>query len=437
MNERAKAIIFVGFKFKKEAILAARELGFAPLLVTENSPTVPEGLFAEIFHLPLHDTEKVDTFCTQVRKRFLIKSVVTNYDDFVVQRSFLATKLGIPAPSLYSACCARNKVMQRHAFNFLRENIPNRIVKSEKATLRAFRALGGDVYLKAISGVKSQFVTRVRSESELHAAFAQLDRKNLDLDPGLYDAFSFFNLQFHYPDPHKTFLVEKTVTGQQLAVLSLMGSHDIWHAPSVADIYSAQDLGRDDTFLAFRILPSKHPATLVRKIHDVTSTAIHVLGMKNAAFHSEFLLTETGDLKIVEINGRVGGYRPTMYREAYGIDVSKLFIQATLNRKISARGRRRKFVSLMEIFPDRDGIFHSVSGWDTVQHDPDISYIRAQAKPGESVGQAKSGHRPVLVFLISGKTYEQVYARSVELQGKLKVQLHEKKAELPQKSSLG
>lgn len=419
--KRPIAILFVEFKHKKEFIFAAQKLGYKTILVTEKNKA-PSGLFDNTFEIPFHDGDRIDSLCQDLKSRYILKSVLTNYDEFVVQRSYFSEKLNIPAPSLYSACCTRNKVMQRHCFNFLKENIPNRLVKSQKAAFRAFRSLGSDVYMKSISGVKSQFVSHITTEEELNDAYETFQKADLSLSKNLYEDFTFFNLQFHYPDPKKTILLEKSVYGHQISVASFFGSSDVKHAPSVVDIYTAKDIGRDDSFLAFRILPSKHSGDFIQKAHNLSEISGKVLGLPNTAVHSEFLITETGDLKIIEINARMGGYRALMYEEAFGIDLPQLFIKSVTNKSYSLQKKKPKqYVSLVEIFPSNDGILESIEGISLLKNDPEVVHIREQGKKGDSVGKGKNGFRPVLVFLVTGKTYQEVYEKSLHYQKELKI----------------
>ncbi len=424
MKKREKAVIFVEFKSKLDLPQSIRKSGFKTILFTSKVAPGASDLFDEIFECDLKNSKKLEASAIDLKERYLVKSVITNYDNFVVPCAYLAELFNVPATSLYSACCTRNKIMQRHALGFLKENIPYRIVKSEKSAQRAAKTLGGDVFLKAISGIKGHGVFHARDEEDIREAFGYFSNLNLSLEPELHEDFSFFDLQFHYPNPQKTFLVEKAIYGEQVSSLSIVGNHHIWQAPSLVDIYSAKSIGKDDSFLAFRILPSKREPEMVKKIQGIEKTAIRVLGLKLSATHSEFLLTEKGEIKIVELNSRIGGYRPLMYREVYGIEITDAFAKSVaLGEDLDIVESPQKYVSLMEIFPEKDGELVSIPMLETLKNDPSISHIREQAKGGDKVGKSQNGHRPVLVFLISGKTYTEVYEKSLALQQDIKVEV--------------
>ena len=76
-----------------------------------------------------------------------------------------------------------------------------------------------------------------------------------------------------------------------------------------------------------------------------------------------------------------------------------------------------------EIFPEKKGRLDKITNFDILKSDPAISHIKESFKEGDLVGLAKKGFQPVLVFLVSGKTYEEVYQKSLDYQKKLQVKL--------------
>lgn len=413
MKNTSPTLLLVEFQHKTSFIETAQKIGYQTILITEKKEKDLPPLFHKVYTVDFHDSLQIDHICEQIKKNYDLKAVITNYDEFVVQRSYLAEKLELPAPSLYSACCTRNKVMQRHCFNFLKENIPNRLVKSEKSAIRSFHSLGKDVYLKSISGIKSQFISHVKTEKELLEAYQNFQKADLSLTNRLYDDFSFFDLQFHYPDPKKTCLIEKNITGRQISVASFCGSYDITHAPSVCDIYTAGDIGQDDSYLAFRILPSQHDESLIQKAHNLSTMCSRVLGLRHTALHSEFFLTEQNELKIIEVNARIGGYRSFMYRESYDINIEELFLSKLTAHPYEINPKNKNYVSLVELFPRQEGVLKSSPVLEKILTSPEIIWKKQNLFLGQKIGPAKKGFRPILAFLIKGKTYEEVKEKSI------------------------
>lgn len=418
---RDKAIIFIGFRHKVDSVYAAKKAGYKVILLTRQ--TIPKAVphFDEIFEEDILDVEVLKKLIPQIRKKYIVKGVVSNYEQFVVQRSFFAERFGIPTCSVYSACCTRNKAMQRHALAFMKENIDYSVVKNLRQALSSLKKLDGKVFLKSIAGIKSRLVFPINSPEQMKEAFSIIKSTKENIDQDLYDDYEYCDFNFKYPSPKENFIIEKAEYGQQITVASLIGNHKIWHAPSICDVYTAASLGRDDTFLAFRILPSKMSKDIKLKAKTATQTASRILGLKNCSVHAEFILRDDGEVKLIELASRMGGYRSQMYKEAYGIELNQMLIQAVIGKDVKTRKKAEKFVSVMEIFAQEEGPLKEIKNLEKLEKDPQVKNIKKTVKEGVRVGLAKNGFKSVLTFLIVGDSYEEVENKSREYQDLLKV----------------
>lgn len=419
------AILFVEYQRRQDTIRAAKKAGYAAILLTQNDPDPALlEIFEEVITVQLDERENIDRIAIALKDQYDIKGILSNYEHFVVQRSYLAEIFGIPSSSVYSACCTRNKVLQRQALGMLEENIDYQMVRSVREAEEAYQAFDHDMYLKSIAGVKSCFVEHIQDEDHLKSTWQDFEQSHLQLDDHLFNDFSFLDFDFPYPDPKKVMLAEKAYHGQQIAVASLVGAHETWHAGSPTDVYTARDMGRDDSFLAFRILPSRLDQHLQKKASEAVEKVIQVLGLQNCGIHAEMIVTDEGDVKIIEVASRLGGYRPYMYQKVYGVDLCTLLIHAVTNTSVFPRSREAQcVVSMMEIFPEKEGIFQKIEGLAALEEDENIDRLSVKSKPGERVGPAKRGYSPVLTFAILGKNYQEVYEKSLHYQKTLQVSL--------------
>lgn len=420
---KPKALIFIGFREKTDSIIAAKEAKYKTILLTRHASEKAKELFDEIIEDNILDVEVLKKITPHLRKTYRIKGIISNYEHYVVHRSFFAEEFGIPSCSIYSACCTRNKAMQRHALDHMKENIGYAIVRNLKQALRAYKKLGGDVYLKSIAGIKSRFIFHIKDEKMMKKAFESITKSLKKMDKDLYDDYSCCDFNFYYPDPTSTFLVEKAEQGEQITVATLIDNHKIWHAPSVCDVYTAASLGKNDSFLAYRILPSKHPKEIIKKAKKVAATACRILGLKNCSIHTELILRNDRTLKVIELASRMGGYRARMYKEAYEIDLNNILIKAVIGKETKTRKKAKKYISMIEIFPTKKGKFEKIENIKMLKNDPNANMIKEKAQKGDKVGLAKNGFEPVLSFHITGKTYKEVQEKSIEYQKNLKVKL--------------
>lgn len=417
---KPKTIIFIGFRHKKNSIQTAKEEGFKVVLLTRKTFEEAKGLFDEIIEGDLLNNEFIEKIIPILKQKYLVKGIVSNYEHYVVTRSYLAERFSIPSSTVYSAACTRNKVLQRHALKFMKENIDSISVKTEKEALDAFKKLDKNVFIKSIAGIKSIHVFHCKTKLDIKKAFKALSKNINKIDLDLYDDYKLCNFDFEYPSPRNTFIVEKAAEGQQVSTVTLAGNYNIWSPPSVLDIYPASELGFKDSFLAFRILPSKLPSDIILKAKRATIAAVRILGMRHSAVHTELMVDKDNEIKIIETASRMGGYRETMYRNAYGIELSKLLVKSIIGKDIKLSMNPLKkplaYVSMMEIYAKKEGLFKGIKNIDLVTNDSNINNIEILPKTGDNVGPAKFGFWPCLRFLIKGKIYEEVYEKSIKLQ---------------------
>jgi len=423
MQRKPKALIFIGFRSKRKSILSAREEGYKTILLTRKILPGAKKLFNLIIEDNILDEEVIKKIIPLIKKKYRVKGIISNYEHYVVARSYLAWYFSIPSTTVYGACCSRNKAMQRHALKYMKENIDFRTIKTEQEAIKAFNKLGKDVFLKAIAGIKSRFIFHITSLPDLKKAFQTIKKNISDIDEDLYNDYNYCDFNFKYPNPKSTFLIEKAETGSQITTLALASKHTIWHAPSACDVYTAKDIGIDDSYLAFRILPSNKPKEAIKAAKKTTETAIRILGLQYCPAHSEMIYTKDKQIKMIEIASRMGGYRPRMYKEAYGLNVNKLLVSSIIGKEIKTRKRPIKYVSLNEIFPKKEGLFQSIHNLQELQQDKNIKDIKVQVQEDEMVGPAKINYAPVLQFLVFGSTYNQVYEKSLYYQKNLTINL--------------
>jgi hypothetical protein len=68
------------------------------------------------------------------------------------------------------------------------------------------------------------------------------------------------------------------------------------------------------------------------KLNTFLEKSVKACSIKNTFIHHEFKLTSSGELKTIEMNGRIGWYRLEMYKKAYNLDL----IEFLFNKKIKA-----------------------------------------------------------------------------------------------------
>ena len=132
MIKKPKALIFIGFRHKKGSIITAKEEGYKTILLTRYVPKDAKALFDLIIEDNILDPNVITKkIIPKIKENYKIKGIISNYEHYVVSRSYIAEFFNVPSTTVYGACCSRNKAMQRHALKFMEENIKYKIIKTE------------------------------------------------------------------------------------------------------------------------------------------------------------------------------------------------------------------------------------------------------------------------------------------------------------------
>ncbi|MGW5052576.1 ATP-grasp domain-containing protein [Actinokineospora sp. NPDC004072] len=80
--------------------------------------------------------------------------------------------------------------------------------------------------------------------------------------------------------------------------------------------------------------PARLSAAEIAEIELLTTRAIEALGVQTGILHTEVKLTEDGP-RIIEVNGRVGGYIPELAQHAAGIDLVQVGASLALGEQVA------------------------------------------------------------------------------------------------------
>jgi glutathione synthase/RimK-type ligase-like ATP-grasp enzyme len=201
-------------------------------------------------------------------------------------------------------------------------------------------------------------------------------------------------------------IVEEYLTGDYYSIDAyVMGPGEIFFCPPVAYV-SAKQLGIDDFFLYKRFLPTKLTPIEIATANEVTAKAINALGLTHTSTHVELILTEDG-WKIIELGPRIGNFRDSMYRQAFGIEHALNDLRIRLGHKPNISSTAREYCVAYRIYPSKEGTLRGIRGLDYLQRHPALYSIRFIVEPGSQARFAKNGGHALVEFVLSSKDKKQ------------------------------
>ena len=161
------------------------------------------------------------------------------------------------------------------------------------------------------------------------------------------------------------------------------------------------------------VIPSDFAPSLVEATLDVATQAISSLGVRTGCLHTEIKLTTTG-LRVIEVNGRLGGFVPEVLAlAAPGVDLYEISQRVALGEQLTFAD---------PVATDRIGYVvvgqpplwahrvAGVEGLDRLAEFPGVSSVFLSRQPGDEVDWRKGSHEYVFSVLGAACNYEGVLA---------------------------
>ncbi|GLW74743.1 hypothetical protein Kpho02_70400 [Kitasatospora phosalacinea] len=132
------------------------------------------------------------------------------------------------------------------------------------------------------------------------------------------------------------------------------------------------------------------PATLTEEaaaeVLALEAAAVRALGIRHGITHTEIKLTAGGP-RIIEVNGRLGGYVPEILRRATGINLVRTALEVALGKEPRIPAARHRGVTYQFFLtpPAVAGTLTSVDGVAELAELPGVRNVETHAEPGRLV----------------------------------------------------
>lgn len=185
-------------------------------------------------------------------------------------------------------------------------------------------------------------------------------------------------------------IIEEFITGTQFSVDSYVDyAGNIVHTPPCRQIIS-HDLGDDDFETLYSELPSGLSDIDEKKLFDAVDKAIKAMKIVATPTHTEVKIDDQGNVKIVEVNVRTGGYRESMLHQSYGFNHIKNAINCYLNEPYEIKTKFLKYSACPQFWAESEGSLVGVDGQEEMRKlESFISFTKI--KNGIEVGPVDLG----------------------------------------------
>ncbi|MDQ2738003.1 MAG: ATP-grasp domain-containing protein, partial [Actinomycetota bacterium] len=156
------------------------------------------------------------------------------------------------------------------------------------------------------------------------------------------------------------------------------------------------------------------PATLGteqgHQVLELAGATLRALGVQTGAAHTEIKLTAEG-LRVIEVNGRIGGGVPEMLRLAAGVDIIKLTMRAALGWEPEAPGLPATTGVAYRFFyqpPESARRLTAIDGLDRLKLMPGVESVYLHHPPGTALDPGHGTRTYLFAVVGSAADYDGV-----------------------------
>ncbi|WP_199511422.1 ATP-grasp domain-containing protein [Nucisporomicrobium flavum] len=241
------------------------------------------------------------------------EGITTFAEDCIQRTSRIAALLGLPYHDEPTARLLTDKHLQREALNLaLRAATPATVVRTRADLAPAAAAVGFPLVAKPLTGSASAFTYRCDSVADLELRLGDA----LDRGDGAAWAVEALLTPGHHPAGD--FLADY-VSVESLAVGSVVRHLAITDKLPLARPFRETGM----------VSPTALPPGVQADVLTLAGDAVRALGVRHGLTHTEVKLTPDGP-RIIEVNGRLGGFVARLIDRASGLDLVRLGLLAAL-----------------------------------------------------------------------------------------------------------
>lgn len=276
----AKKLAILGASYLQLPLVQkAKELGLQTICFAWENGAVCKDICDKFYPISITDKKEILEKC-KAEKINGITSIAT--DVAVPTMSFVAEEMGLVGNSVHSAALCTNKYIMREAFYQNELPVPRFLIISNPDGINLIDKLKYPLIVKPVDRSGSLGITMINDYEQLSQA----------IDYALKESFN------------NQAIIEEFILGKEISVetISWEGTHYV--------------LAHTDKVTSgpphFVELEHHQPSDLVtesnkKNIEKLVINSLDALEIKNGASHSEFIITDSGEVYITEIGARMGG----------------------------------------------------------------------------------------------------------------------------------
>lgn len=328
----------------------------------------------------------------------------TNQDRYLLPRAYIADALKIKTNKFLTIDNAVNltsKYRQREIFNKVDPEItvPYRLIETFHGAYLFARKHGFPVIVKPVHLSQSQLV-------DVCHDLEDLIKKVSYIMANVKDAYLANNMK-----RKPMVMIEGFIKGKQFSVDSYVDKDgNVTHTP-ICEQTIGQEIGESGFETAYSGYPANIDQKMEEKIYDACDRAIKALKIVGNPTHTEVKVTPEGEVKIIEVNLRVGGFRDKLLGAGYHIPHLINSVKTAIKQPVTLGSEKPlQHVLAPQLWAEKVGQLKGFKNLEKVKElDSFISQYADKKKIGKVMGPADKGFPKVYHAILGNTDAEQLH----------------------------
>lgn len=268
---------------------------------------------------PLAVSGSFEEIVSAVPQTAQVVAAINRGDEQIETHSRLVDYYGLPGPSFSATQHFRSKAALDKLMNDygLAQYRPATITTSLENLAQKLAEVEFPVIIKPFQGAKSRGVHKLTQANDYTPEIHQELNKHFVTEPSLKGK------------QEKIMLIENFIEGRQTTVTAYLDPNGHIHNLGVVDVYDGYDVGQNHRQLVYRTTSSKLEPQRQSELISILQKLAQATGLKSTFIHPDFIVNQN-QLKLIELNARLGGLRNEMAHYAYGLNLDLFALQLAL-----------------------------------------------------------------------------------------------------------
>jgi predicted ATP-grasp superfamily ATP-dependent carboligase len=219
-----------------------------------------------------------------------------------------------------------------------------------------------------------------------------------------------FNLTFKTTEL-EYILIEKYIPGIQISSESIINNYNAYTYGIAERNYDLLDITKPNIIENGGIQPFAESKLYYNKINNLIQKVAHLLGIKDGFLKGDLIISDNGDVYILEVATRLSGgdFCETLIPISLDFDYMKLCVLSSLN-KINKFPPPdfKKFVSNKYFFPEKEGLIEDIIIDDKILNEEWLHKIEFYFKKGDIYNKPISHGTRFGVFVVFADTLNEL-----------------------------